>query len=260
MTKKQHIFPATILEIVVLFIVAMFLALPFFILDNLYLQLPEQLKIMLFSFLYFFIIYILSYYYNVKVVRNKEATKLNFKLDKFLFPFSISFISFLIVISIPLVFYSNYLYSEKIVQSTEMTKPLYWISVVLLAPLSEEIIFRSIILRGLLTKYAPKVAILISAIIFGLVHFYFVKVIFTFFFGLFLGHIYHKTKSVGMTIVLHMIANLVGLCMSYIHTTYGDKMFTSIYDLYGSYTLIILVSFTIVGIIFIKKSIKSLLS
>ena len=44
------------------------------------------------------------------------------------------------------------------------------LTIVLLAPLTEELLFRGTLLRSLLRKVSPAVAVLISAVVFGLVH------------------------------------------------------------------------------------------
>jgi membrane protease YdiL (CAAX protease family) len=48
--------------------------------------------------------------------------------------------------------------------------PVLALAIVLLAPLTEELLFRGTLLRSLLRKVAPATAVLISAVVFGLVH------------------------------------------------------------------------------------------
>jgi membrane protease YdiL (CAAX protease family) len=48
--------------------------------------------------------------------------------------------------------------------------PVLALTIVLLAPLTEELLFRGTLLRSLLRKVTPTVAVLISAVVFGLVH------------------------------------------------------------------------------------------
>jgi membrane protease YdiL (CAAX protease family) len=48
--------------------------------------------------------------------------------------------------------------------------PVLALTIVLLAPLTEELLFRGALLRSLLRKVSPTVAVLISAVVFGLVH------------------------------------------------------------------------------------------
>jgi membrane protease YdiL (CAAX protease family) len=48
--------------------------------------------------------------------------------------------------------------------------PVLALTIVLLAPLTEELLFRGTLLRSLLRRVTPTVAVLISAVVFGLVH------------------------------------------------------------------------------------------
>jgi len=48
--------------------------------------------------------------------------------------------------------------------------PVLALTIVLLAPVTEELLFRGALLRSLLRRVSPAVAVLISAVVFGLVH------------------------------------------------------------------------------------------
>jgi CAAX protease family protein len=76
------------------------------------------------------------------------------------------------------------------------------------APIFEEIFMRGIILAGLLNKYSPKKAIIISALIFGVWHFNIHQSVNATLIGLVLGIIYYKTNSLILCIVLHMTNNI----------------------------------------------------
>lgn len=78
------------------------------------------------------------------------------------------------------------------------------------APILEEILFRGIIMKGLLNKGAkPNVAIAVSAFVFGFVHFYPWQFVGAFLLGLVLGVVYYKTKSLLLPILLHAFNNAV---------------------------------------------------
>jgi membrane protease YdiL (CAAX protease family) len=51
------------------------------------------------------------------------------------------------------------------------TVVLFFIGAVIFAPLVEELLFRGVLLRGLLRKFTPAIAVLVSAVIFALVHY-----------------------------------------------------------------------------------------
>lgn len=78
------------------------------------------------------------------------------------------------------------------------------------AGILEEIIFRGIIMKGFLNGgMKPVYAILLSAFIFGTVHFYPWQFLGAFLLGLVLGLVYWKTKSLLLPILLHGFNNLV---------------------------------------------------
>ncbi|WP_379963633.1 CPBP family intramembrane glutamic endopeptidase [Epilithonimonas sp. UC225_85] len=81
---------------------------------------------------------------------------------------------------------------------------------VILAPLLEETLFRGIIMKGMINnKVKPLTAIVVSAFIFGVVHFNPWQFAGAFLLGLVLGLVYYKTKSLLMPILLHSFNNLI---------------------------------------------------
>lgn len=80
---------------------------------------------------------------------------------------------------------------------------------VIMAPVFEEVIFRGIIQKGLMNKgMKPIYAIIVSALVFALVHgnpWQFVGAVLL---GCILGLVYYKTKSLLMPILLHGFNNL----------------------------------------------------
>ncbi|WP_312765940.1 type II CAAX endopeptidase family protein [Epilithonimonas sp.] len=88
------------------------------------------------------------------------------------------------------------------------------IMTVILAPILEEILFRGIIMKGMINnKVKPTTAIIVSALIFGAVHFNPWQFAGAFLLGLVLGLVYYKTKSLLMSILLHAFNNLVSAMM-----------------------------------------------
>lgn len=78
------------------------------------------------------------------------------------------------------------------------------------APIIEEIIFRGIIQKGLINKgVKPQTAIVVSALVFGLVHFNPWQFIGAFLLGIVLGVVYFKTKSLLMPMLLHFFNNTI---------------------------------------------------
>jgi len=81
------------------------------------------------------------------------------------------------------------------------------IMIVILAPLLEELFCRGIILRGLLKHMSPLSAILLSALIFGIIHMNPWQAIPAFLIGALMGWIYWKTRSLWATIFIHFVNN-----------------------------------------------------
>lgn len=88
---------------------------------------------------------------------------------------------------------------------------LMYFQTLITAPIFEELLFRGIILNGLLNKYknSSKKAIIYSAMAFGLVHLNIPQGINAFIGGIILGFIYCYTKSMKLSIFAHFINNLI---------------------------------------------------
>jgi len=97
------------------------------------------------------------------------------------------------------------------------TKDLFsFTSVVIIAPIAEEILCRGIILKGLLKNYPPNKAIFISAILFSALHLNPWQAIPAVFGGLFLGWIYYKTQSVIPGMIFHAAINATGFAFLFL--------------------------------------------
>lgn len=83
-----------------------------------------------------------------------------------------------------------------------------FLAVCIVAPIVEEIIFRGILLRGLLNHgMTPVWAILLSSIIFGAVHLNPWQFVGAGFLGAIFAFVYYKTKSLWLCIFLHALNN-----------------------------------------------------
>lgn len=96
---------------------------------------------------------------------------------------------------------------KEIFENMNQTGFVGFISVVIFAPLLEELFLRGIVLRGLLVHYSPTKAIIWSAIIFGFMHLNPWQAIPAILVGILMGWIYYKTGSLIMTIFIHFINN-----------------------------------------------------
>lgn len=114
-----------------------------------------------------------------------------------------------------------------------------FILMVIAAPILEELIFRGIILDGLLSKYTPFKSILISSLLFGLVHLNPWQFVTGFMIGIFMGWVYYNTRSVLPTIIIHAAANLVGFSVR-IFADAESSLNNTLADNYGGITNFVL--------------------
>lgn len=83
------------------------------------------------------------------------------------------------------------------------------LSVVLLAPILEEFLFRGILFAEL--KKSPKAKIIITALTFAIYHLNLIQGLNTLFIGLVLGYIYYYRRNIKEVIMVHMVNNLVAV-------------------------------------------------
>ncbi|MDR1876873.1 MAG: CPBP family intramembrane metalloprotease, partial [Flavobacteriaceae bacterium] len=89
-----------------------------------------------------------------------------------------------------------------------------FISVCVTAPVLEEIFFRGFLLKGMLNnKVRPAKAIVISALIFGGIHFYPWQVVGGVLSGLVLGLVFYKTGSLLSCTLLHFLNNFAAFLL-----------------------------------------------
>jgi len=89
-----------------------------------------------------------------------------------------------------------------------------FIAAVLLAPVLEEILFRGVILSGLLNRYRAGTAIGLSALLFGLAHLNPLQFLGGLLLGVLFGWIYYHTRSLLLVIALHAVNNLISFAAS----------------------------------------------
>lgn len=95
------------------------------------------------------------------------------------------------------------------------------IASILLIPVSEELFFRQYVQNGLHENYSAAKSIIITSLLFALIHLPFVLLYFNpenftfhqaytvFFGGILLGILYHKTRSLWPPLIMHMTWNLI---------------------------------------------------
>ncbi|MCB2357319.1 CPBP family intramembrane glutamic endopeptidase [Clostridium estertheticum] len=88
------------------------------------------------------------------------------------------------------------------------------LSSAVIAPIYEEVIFRGILLKGMANKINSNLALIISALIFALLHMNIPQGINAFLLGLIIGAIYLSSNSIYLCIFAHFINNSVAIIIS----------------------------------------------
>lgn len=89
-----------------------------------------------------------------------------------------------------------------------------WISVVIMAPLVEELTFRGFVYTRLKQGMPKWIAALVTSLVFGAVHGTIIWAIYTFIFSMCLIYVFERTNSLWSCILFHMSFNFVGAMMS----------------------------------------------
>ena len=163
--------------------------------------------------------------------RPQTGRKLNFNFSPtnvgtylLIFPMMLGmmFIAEFITSQIPITgpfFGEYYEFFSRLMEQMTKDKATMIVLAVIMAPIFEEIVFRGIIQKGLINKgMNPATAIIISSVVFGLVHgnpWQFVGAVLL---GCVLGFVYHKTKSLLLPVLLHAFNNLCSSILIF----YGD--------------------------------------
>ncbi len=130
--------------------------------------------------------------------------------------YGVLFIFAFMVVNEPL----NTVYLKEITEYlNQFTKSGMWLNVavtVLAAPFFEEYIFRGILQRDITSRWGVRSGIVMSALIFSIMHFNSIQTVTTFAVGLLLGYVYYATRySLATVIVLHSINNLISVTAIY---------------------------------------------
>ena len=104
---------------------------------------------------------------------------------------------------------------------------IYFIYAAIIPAVVEELLFRKTVC-GVLTVYGKTTAVLISAVLFALMHANIEQLLYTFVAGLFLGWLYVESKNILYPIILHFINNGVSALGDIIY----EKCSHSVYNMY----------------------------
>jgi CAAX amino terminal protease family. len=96
---------------------------------------------------------------------------------------------------------------------------LLFFSAVLFGPILEEVIFRKIILTGLLSRYSPFKAIIYTSLLFGCMHYHPIQsIVQAFFAGIILSIVFYASGKLWICILFHSFANILGFAFSYLRS------------------------------------------
>ncbi len=125
---------------------------------------------------------------------------------------------FTIALVIVLDWVGNVIQLPDLMQDTfqSMGKDFFGIvSICIIGPILEELLFRGAIMGHMLKKYKnPKTAILLSALIFGIIHGNPAQIPFAILMGLVLGAVYYRTGSLVPCIFMHVLNNSFSTTLS----------------------------------------------
>jgi len=125
---------------------------------------------------------------------------------------------------------------------------LMFFSFAIVAPIFEEIICRGIILELFLKRYNDLAAVVLSAIIFGLIHMNIPQFINAFIMGMALGYIYLKTKSLIACMFGHFCNNFIACVLMIIKP--------NIFEKFNFVQLIVGAILIFLSVILVRKNVK----
>lgn len=125
-----------------------------------------------------------------------------------------------------------------------------FMKVVIIAPVVEELIFRGVIMHGLMRNYSKTTAIFFSGLLFALFHLNPWQFPATFVLGILLGWIMIRTKNIGLAIFGHAINNLLVLLSITFHEELESFLFSRISDLTLNVTASILAIASVLAMYF----------
>ena len=136
------------------------------------------------------------------------------------------------------------------------------ITMAVLPAICEELIFRGLILKGLQQKFAPHVSVVLSAVMFTLLHGSLQQTVYQFILGMLLGYAMHYGKSIVYPMLLHFVNNLIVVINSFVYTIKGidintDPVYITAWDYIQPIVWFIVAAIIIVGSIFVLRYVDS---
>jgi hypothetical protein len=118
------------------------------------------------------------------------------------------FVPFLVLVDLLSYWINLPSYTDALLlESFEKNKGIYFITAVVAAPITEELLFRGVFLNYLMAHKKKWESIVFTSLLFGLVHISPDQVFFGFLAGLFLGYTYIRTQNILVPIFFHALNN-----------------------------------------------------
>ncbi len=191
---------------------------------------------------YYVVIILLKWLSNNKV--NEQKPKQYLSLTSFAHA-ALMIIAFRLIFDNSLTLWISTISMPKFIMETVDELPISPIisifSVIIVAPIYEEIIFRGVLLRGMAKKINPNIAIVVSALLFAIVHMNIPQGINAFFLGLVVGFIYLRSGSIYLSIFAHLVNNLLALSVTSLFSSIGGKYATEIHGIFLIIGVVLLV-------------------
>ena len=104
-------------------------------------------------------------------------------------------------------------YYSQLTDDTMVGQPMWllFLTVGILAPIAEELIFRGLVFRRMKDFMKPWMAIVLSGLLFGIYHGNMIQFLYASLMGILLAVIYHRTGTLWTSILAHVVANLWSL-------------------------------------------------
>ena len=155
---------------------------------------------------------------------------------------------------VPMTDFFREMMREMVLEMASDQGLLMFIALVIAAPILEELIFRGIMLDGLLRIYSPTKAVIVSSLLFGLVHLNPAQFVGGALVGGFMGWVYVHTRSVMATILIHAAFNLTAFTESYFIDVEEaiDMSYAEVLGGWTNYVLVVLGSIVVtLGCVFL---------
>jgi|GEM_PF-3234411 len=120
---------------------------------------------------------------------------------------------------------------------------LFVINISVLAPILEELIFRGLILQNL-RKFGNFFAVVVSALLFGILHGNFSQTPLAFVVGIALGFAVIETGSIVTSMIMHCIINSFSVIINGIQMYFGENIANAVYLIYlGAAIILSIIAF-----------------